>query len=242
MPDDSRRNVPAYDPETIDALKADAERLTKEIEAWAEREVDSEDTAETVRDLLARVQAVGRKAEEARVADKAPHLDAGREVDAAYAPVKGRLEKLARRVTDKLQPWWDRKDRERQQEERKAREEAEKARKEAERRAALAERTRSIEAEESAEEAARRAKEAEKQASRAARQKTNIGSASGGAKALSARTRRVAILRDINQAFLHYRGRPEVAELLTHLANADVRAQGGPSAVPGFEIKEERKI
>ncbi len=233
---------PLYDLKAHQSLKDRAETLTDEIEAWIKREIEDDDDAEDLRDVLGQVVALKRDAEKQRSADKKPHLDRGKEVDAAYHGIGNRLDRLSPPVKRKLDAWLEKLEAERFAKAKAEREAAEEKRIEAERLTALAEKTGSIRAEEAAEEAAKESEAAEKAAKRTEKTRVKIASASGGAKAASFRSVRIATLFDINQAFLFYRKRPELAEFLTKLANADLRAKDGPPSVPGFNVRTHKSV
>jgi hypothetical protein len=92
-----------------------------------------------------------------------------------------------------------------------------------------------------AEERAEAAREAEAEAQKA--ESTKLDSATGGGKRTALRTRRYVEITNVNQAMLHYRAHPEMTDLLLRLANAEVRsAKGKAIKIPGFDIKEERKL
>ncbi len=233
---------PLYDEKAHASLKDRAETLTDQIEAWIKREIGDNEDAEDLRDVLGQIVALKRDAEKQRSADKKKHLDAGKAVDAAYQGIGNRLDRLSPPVKRKLDAWLDKLEAERLAKAKAEREEAEAKRVEAERLTALAEKTGSIRAEETAEEAAKESEAAEKAARRTEKTRVNISSASGGASAAGWRTIKTAKLTDINQAFLHYRKRPELAEFLTRLANAELRAKDGASSVPGFTVRKQKSV
>lgn len=233
---------PLYDLRAHASLSARAEALTDEIEAWIKRDIADDEDAEDLRDVLGQVVALKRDAEKQRSADKKPHLDRGREVDAAYQGIGNRLDRLSPPVKRKLEDWLAKLEAARLAKAKAEREAAEAERKEAARLAALAAQTQSIRAQEAAEAAAEAAAKSEKAAARTEKSTVSIRSATGGTKAASYRTRKVATLDDINQAFLHYRDAPELKEFLTRLANADLRAKDGPSRVPGFTVRNEKTV
>ncbi len=233
---------PIYDLKAHKSLKDRAETLTDEIEAWNKREIEDAEDAEDLRDVLGKVVALKRDAETQRSADKKPHRDRGKEVDDAYHAIGNRLDRLSPPVKLKLDEWLEKLEAARLAKAKAERDEAEAKQREADLLAALAEKTGSIRAEEAAEEAAKESKAAEKAANRTEKSRVNIRSASGGASAAGWRITKIATLTDINQAFMHYRKRPEVAEILTRLANADLRAKDGPSHVPGFIVRTNKTV
>jgi hypothetical protein len=233
---------PLWDVAKLAKLTERSEKLTDDIEAWVKREIKDDETAEELRDVLGMVVALKKDAEAQRSADKKQHLEAGKAVDTAYHRIGNRLDRLTGPPKGKLDKWLEIKEAERLADEAAARKLAEEARIESARLEALAQQTGSIRAEEAAEDAAIIAKKADKAATRIEKTVVRVGSASGGTRAASARKRPTAILYDINQAFLHYRFHRDVAELLTRLANAELRAKDGPAKVPGFNTKMVRTI
>ena len=233
---------PIFDEKAHASLKDRAETLTDEIEAWIKREIEDNDDAEDLRDVLGQVVALKRDAEKQRSADKKKHLEACKAVDSAYQGIGNRLDRLSPPVKKKLDAWMEKLEAERLAKAKAEREEAEAKQREADRLFALAEKSGSIRAEEAAEEAAKESAVAEKAAARTEKTRVKIASASGGTKAASFRTTKIAELDDINQAFLYYRKRPELAEFLTKLANSDLRAKDGPSRVPGFRVRSHKSI
>jgi hypothetical protein len=233
---------PLWDVAKLAKLTARSETLTDDIEAWNKREIGDEETAEELRDVLGMVVKLKKDAEAQRSADKKQHLEAGKAVDEAFHAIGRRLDRLTGPPKAKLDAWLAIKEAERLKAEAEARREAEEARAESARLEALAQETGSIRAEEAAEDAAIAAKEAEKTEKRISNTVVRVASASGGTRAASARKRPTAVLDDINQAFVHFRGHRDVVELLTRLANAELRAKDGPAKVPGFTTKMVRTI
>lgn len=233
---------PLWDVSKLAKLTARSEKLTDDIEAWIKREIEDDETAEELRDVLGMVVALKRDAETQRSADKKQHLEAGKAVDEAFHAIGRRLDRLTGPPKDKLDAWLAIKEREREEAEAAARKLADEARAESARLEALAQQTGSIRAEEAAEDAAIIAKKADKTATRIEKTVVRVASASGGTRAASARKRPIATLYDVNQAFLHFRTHRDVAELLTRLANAELRAKDGPAQVPGFTVKMVRTI
>jgi hypothetical protein len=233
---------PLWDVDKLAKLTARSEKLTDDIEAWVKREIEDDEAAEDLRDVLGMVVALKKDAEAQRSADKKQHLDAGKAVDEAFHAIGRRLDRLTGPPKDKLDAWLEIKEAERLAAEVAARQKAEDARAESARLEALALETGSIRAEEAAEDAASAAKKADKTATRIEKTVVRVASASGGTRAASARKRPTAILEDLNLAFLHFRKHPALAELLTRLANAELWAKDGPADVPGFNTKMVRTI
>lgn len=125
-------------PTLRDELAARHEDLLKrrdELLAAAERAplaVEDEETAGKVQDFIKQIAACHKNAEAARVAEKEPHLDAGRMVDGYFKAVTEPLAKAKKAIEDRLTVYL----RKKADAERRAREEAERlAREEAQRKA-----------------------------------------------------------------------------------------------------------
>lgn len=183
-----------------------------------------------------------KEIEERRKIEKQPFLDAGRDVDTAFNRVKDIIEKAGKLAKAPLEAYLKEQQRIAEERRRAEQEAARKAAEEAERERLIAERNRNAAAMVEAEEKAKEAAEAAKAAEAAARAK--VSSATGtGSKSTSLRTVRYAQITNINQAMLHYRGHPDLAECITRLANADIRAaKGAAITIPGIEIIEEQKL
>lgn len=233
---------PAFDAEKAEGFATLANDLADAAGEWKETGAISDETqAEKANDFLAAARSLFKEVEDQRKSDKEPHLDAGREVDAKYSSIKKIIEKSAEMVKPLLATYVAEKERQeaarRAEEQRKAKEEAEaaeRARIEAERRNDAAGMVEAEEAEKAAQEAAA---EAEKP------KKARVGSATGRAKTTSLRTVYSAEIESINQALLHYRDHDDVAEVLTRLANAELRASKDKDiTIPGFKITKRKTL
>lgn len=235
-------NPPPFDPDKVAALKAEAEQAADAAAAWAGITIGDETAAGRLKDHIDALSRQHREAEAARKAAKQPHLDAGRAVDDAFRPITETLARAAKIAREPLAAWLMEQERIAAERRRIEAEAARKAAEEAERMRRAAEAQRNAAAQVEAEAAAEAAAEAQRIAERADR--VRVSSATGSsATRTSLRTVRRAQLRAINQALLHYRDHPEVAELLTRLANADLRAaKGAPITIPGFDIIEEKTL
>ena len=108
------------------AMEAHAEDLFATISDSTDRATVSTDEQEAqLDDLLADVKEARRDAEAKRKAEKEPHLEAGRAVDAAWKPVLSRLDAAADHIKDLLTPYRVAKQKAKDEAARKAREEAE---------------------------------------------------------------------------------------------------------------------
>lgn len=231
---------PPFDPDEVAALKAKVSQFADAAAEWKKAGVTTDEEAAELNDFLAGSRKLFKQVDEARVAAKKPHDDAGKAVQAAFTPILDALEragKIAKAIlTDFAKEKAAKLERERQEKEAAARA----AQEEADRLAAQAEARDDImgqiDAEAAKAEADRLAKEAAKPV------KASVGSASGGGRTAALRKTTKARIVNLSQAFMHYRDRPEVSELLVRLANADLRGMEVKTAPPGFETYDEESV
>lgn len=232
-------NPPPYDPEVL----ADLAKRTDEFMAasTAIRQtavpIQNEEHAALLTDHIGGLRGLSKQVDEARKAAKKPHDDAGKAVQEAFMPLLDRIKRAVDFMLAEQTAWISKKA------------EAERKRKAEEERIA---RERQAEADRLAREAAAsgdfdaeaRAAQAQAEAERLAKQAAkpatvNQGSATGAARTIGLVKVRSAKITNINLLFLHYRDRPEVAEVLLRLANADIRAKDvDDSLIQGIEIIE----
>lgn len=198
--------------------------------------ITNEQQAEAVSSLLNRLRRVSKDADEARKAEKKPHDDAAKAVQAKWTPIIGKAELAASTAKRALAPYL--KAIEDQQ-----RAEAEAAKQEAMRLSQVAleahkEAGGSLEAIEDAERLLKAAKGAATHAVRAEKAKPQV---KGGERATGLRSVWSPTLTDSCAALKHYRERnPEgLKAWLLEEAQKDVRC--GIREIPGFTITEERK-
>lgn len=197
--------------------------------------IANEQQAEAVSSLLNRLRRVSNDADDARKAEKKPHDDAGKAVQAKWKPILDKADLAATTAKQALAVWL-------RKVEEKQREEAEAARKEAERLARIAaeahaEASGNLEAAEDAERLLKAAEGAQKFAAHAEKARPL---ATGGERAIGLVDKFTPILTDACAALKHYRERqPEaLKEWLLEQAQKDVRA--GARSIPGFTIEHER--
>ncbi len=235
-------NPPAFDPEVLKAHQETANQFLEAHKVWADlAKIESEIQASQLTDHIDGLRGLWKKVDASRKAEKKPHDDAGKEVQAAFNPLLTKIKTSADALKPKLAVFAEEKERIEQQKKAedaaKAQQEAEaaeKARQEAE---AANDVSAQVDAEERAKAAERAAKEAAKPVS------TTIKSASGAGRSMSTRTVKDIEVGNYNALYLRYRERPEVQELLHRLATAEVRAAGydhDADPVPGIEIKTRK--
>jgi hypothetical protein len=230
--------APLVDPDLLAQSRAKVDDFTQKASDWLRLgEITSAERAGELADYIAGARGVFRRIDEARVSAKKPHDEAAKAVQGIFSPL---LDAITRSV-DKLKPLqaaWLRKEQQRidaeKEEQRRA---AEAKRIEAEEAAAIAAANNSVAGELEAERLQKEARALKKAASREVT--ANVQSASGGGRTMALRTIKRVRIKDINNLYRHYRDRPEVADVLTRLAEADVRAKGWDGTwPPGTEVYE----
>lgn len=200
-------------------------------------EITSEYEATAVSALLDQIRTAAKDADKARAAEKKPHDDAAKAVQAKWKPLLDKADLATDAAKKALVPWLLKVEAEN-------RAKAEAARKAAEEKAALAaEAARQasltdLDAREKAEELVKEAKEAATEATRAEGTKAH---ATGGARAVGLRSYFTPVLMDLAAALAHYRVAQPAAlrGFLLQLAATDVL--NGSRSIPGFDITEERR-
>jgi hypothetical protein len=230
-------NMPPADPFELCSQKV--EDLYGEARLWLDGQpVESQAHADDLSNLLNMLRQAEKEAEAARKAEKEPHLEAGRQVDAKYKPLTDRCKLATDGIKKALTPWLERQEAEKRAAAEKARQEAEEKARAAQEAARAAREAADLA---QAEEASRLADEAQKAQKVAAKAEKSHASASGGiGKAVSLRTVVEVELTDPNAAIRHYwsRAYPEFAALMTQLAERDARA--GAREIPGFNVIEKK--
>jgi hypothetical protein len=190
----------------------------------------TEANAGEARDLIGLAKALAKDIEAKREEEKRPHIDAGRQIDATYKPIKEAADKAADPLTKALMGYIN-------EQKRLAAEAAEKARKAAEeeaRRAAVLASDPLIgeEAVDAAKLAEQRAEVAQASVKVAATVKGSEGfRAAGVVKSYRAKVIDYAAL------VLHYGHHPDVQAAAEKLANAAIRAAKGSITIPGVEVE-----
>lgn len=200
--------------------------------------VNSEPEAEAVSKLLDLIRTAHKDADKARAAEKKPHDDAGKAVQAKWKPLLDRADLAVDTCKKVLAPWLTKKEAE-------ARAAAEAARREAEEKSRqAAEAMRQVQVSdlagrEHAEALVATAKQAETAASRAEKVRPQ---AAGGARATTLRSYYTPELVSPSEALKHYVSTHpgEIKACLQRLAETDVRE--GRRQIPGFKIVGERRV
>ena len=220
--------------------------LVANANRWlAERpELTDQEMADKCSAFIDQITAMLKDLDKQRRAEKKPHEDAAKAVDARFKPLTALLEKAKDLLKPKLTAWMLKLQRDRDEAARLAREEAQRKAEEAARAAEEAEKaTDVVGASVAAEEAARAAEEAEKQAAKAEKAPVNLQSAMG-ARTKSLRTVWRARVTSHAKALWHFRDHPDVIDVIERLANAEARAEAakneGISTIPGVEFYAEK--
>jgi hypothetical protein len=200
--------------------------------------VNSEPEAEAVSRLMDDLRTASKDADKARGAEKKPHDDAGKAVQAKWKPLLDRADMAVDACKKALAPWLARKAEEQRIAAEKARQEAEeKAKAAAE--AARATTLDDLAGREAAEALVADAKAAEADARRAEKARPQ---ATGGPRAATLRTTYRPELLSASEALKHFvRVRPDdVKAALQRLAEVEVR--NGARELPGFNIIAEQSV
>lgn len=227
------------EPTQFEAFKTHLDDLRLEAGNWLDgTPVESQAQADEVSRLMDEYRKAGGDADKARAAEKAPHLDASRQVDEKWRPLISGASLCVETCKKVLQPWLTKLANDQ-------REAAEAARKEAE--AKQAEAAAAVRAAEATDIAAREAAETKvaeaKEAERAARQAEQARpQATGGARATTLRSYFTPVLTDGVAASRHYWqvDRQAVEAFMLTLAAKDVAS--GKRSIPGFRIDEEKRV
>lgn len=225
-------------PTSYEAATAQINDLYDEAKNWLDGEtVSSQAIADNISALLNMIRAAEKEADEARKAEKKPHDDAGKAVQARYKPLLEKAAMASDACKKALAPWLAKLEAEKRAIAEAARREAEEKTKIA-REAYQKAQADDLEARENAEALLKEAKAAEQAAARA--EKDTAKAAGDGGRAVSLRSVFTPVLTDLNAAVRHYwiTHKADFETLVVTLAERDVRA--GERAIAGFEIKEER--
>ena len=234
-------NDTANTQDRVPALMKEAQELSGVVDAWTKKisEISTEDEAQQIRDLLAKLTGRLAQVEADREREKRPYIDAGRAVDARYEPIKRLLNACIAPIQSFLTIWL-RRERERQREEAAAaRREADILAKKAEAARKAVQEHRTVEATLTALDAEKRAADALVAMNEAMRAKPQVASASGGVRKAALRTTYYAVLTSVPLACRRYGDHPDVVKLFESLASAEARAAKGKIEIPGFNVRSK---
>lgn len=198
-------------------------------------DIETEGQAEAIAKIVREAERIYRDADAARKAEKRPHDDAGKAVQARYLPKLDKANDIKRAAQTVLSRWLDRKEAERVAEAKRLADEAAAAKAAADALASAASLDDVTSAREAQAEAARLAKQAERVGN------ASVGIAADG-RAVHHRTVWTATLVDPVAALRWAKdAHPDaIKALLSDLGAKAVRA--GVRQIPGFIIEDERKV
>lgn len=196
--------------------------------------IETQGQADAVGKIVSEVKRIKKDADEARKAEKEPHLEAGRAVDAKWKPLAERADTIIKAAQQPLTAYLSKLAEEQRAAENKAREEAAKKAQEA------IEATRaaqgSVEAIEHAKELEREADKAAREAAKAGKVKAHVA---GMDRAIGLRTYQVAEVTD-RRALLEYVMKNDADALTAWLEEYARKAL--PLQLPGVTIRTERRV
>lgn len=218
-------------------FKEEVDDLLLEARNYLDGEpIANEEQAQAVSSLLNRLRRVAKDADEARKAEKKPHDESAKAVQAKWTPIISKAELAQTTAKQALAPWLCKVE----EDQRRA---AEVAHQEAERLAAAAREAHAnsvgdLEAAETAERVLKAAAAAERDARKADKARPL---ATGGERAIGLVDVFTPVLTDPTAALRHYKEHQPDAlkEWLLEQAKTDIRA--GKRAIPGFTINHERQ-
>lgn len=110
-------------PSPLEAMKLHADELFDMADgSLGIKAIETPEQASQVEDILGQAQEAARDAEKTRKDEKQPHLDAGRDVDAAWKPTQNRLKLTTDACKALLTPWRNKLEEERLAEEKRLQE------------------------------------------------------------------------------------------------------------------------
>lgn len=220
-----------YNPDEIAAFQAQVKTWADAVGDWLDKkEIASEEEAAKVTDFITGARKIASQIEKARETAKAPILESGRTLDAAYQKpasiIEASIKKMKALQTKWLQAVRDAEEKRRAADALAAKQAADAAAAALAAAAARNDIAGEVEAQE-AQEAAEKAL-----AAAAAPVKTQAKSASGGGRTMSLRSRPRVVITNIRQAFLTVQSDPSVVEAVQKSLNARVRAATWDGVVP----------
>lgn len=240
-------NPPPDDPTPFEIAAKAVNDIYGETVLWLDgHEIDSQEMADGVGNLLAAIRKAEKLADDTRKAEKEPLDEAIKEIQGRYAPLiadtkttKGKTVIAAEACKAALQPWLDAEDRRIKEEARLAREEADRQQESAQA-AMRASDAANLAEREAAEALLRDARKADIAANVAARLTATAGGSMGRASGLRATW--VATIADpvIAARTCWAEAREEMTDFVLEWATRQVRA--GRRTIPGFVIYEEKRV
>jgi hypothetical protein len=239
LPPRDHNGPPLVDPDLLKQSKDKANQFAEAGSDWLKLgEITTKEQAEGLADFISGAAKVWKRIDEARVAAKKPHDDAAKVVQSAFKPLLDVIDATKSKVQPLQRAWLVKEQARLDEEQAERRRQAEEARIAAENAAAIAAANNNIAGEVQAQAALKEAAQDEKAASKEVR--AQVQSASGAGRTQSLRKLYEAEIVDINNVYRHYRDRPEVAQALKRLADADIRSKDWDGvAIPGTRTVEK---
>ena len=233
-PDVPRSNMPD-DP--FEALKLEVEDKLEQAESWLKTapKVPTETDANRARNMQAALLQLNKRADILHKAEKQPHLEAGRAVDAKFE-----FRKVVAGVADRLRDVFTafmRAEEIRQRAEAQKRFEEEKRKVEEARQAAEEQRKR-LEREDPALAVLTEPQPLTELPLAPEAVKVQVGGGVGRKAAL--KSVYVGTIGDWQKVLQHFAGHPQIRDLLQKLVDADVRLNKSQCSIPGVDVREER--
>jgi formyltetrahydrofolate synthetase len=223
-------NPPAFD--SLSLALEDAYATAKDF--LDGKPIETQGEADSVGKIVSEVKRLKRDADAARAEEKAPHLQATRNVDAKWKPLTDRLDTIIKATQAPLTAYLNKLAEQQQEAERIAREEA--ARKAQEALEASRQAEGGVEAIERAKTLQKEADEAAKQATRAGKAKAHVA---GMDRAIGLRSYQIARVTD-RKALLQHIMVNDPEPLTEWLRDYARRAL--PMQLPGVTIETERRV
>ena len=227
------------EPSPFELVQNGINDLYEEARQWLDGEpVTTQKQADSLQILDDQLKKIAKEAETMRVAERQPHLDANKAIQARFLPLLEKTDKARECISEAQKPFMIAKQKQQEEEARKIREEADK--KHAGAVAALQSSSLDNLAErEAAEAKLKEAKNAAKDAKRAEKARPNV-KGEGRAKTLS--TTYTAVINDMRLAIMAmYERYPQpYHELTQRLCDQSVSPNG--KQIPGVEVKEHMDV
>lgn len=230
-------NMPPVDP--FDAFAAHIADLLDTASGFLDGEpVETEAVASRVSQLMDECRRAARDADAARAAEKRPHDEAAKAVQAKWKPLLEQVDRAVQVCKDALKPFLAKQEADKRAAALLARQEAD----EAARKAQEALRATSVTDLAAREQAEALLKQSDAAAKAATKAEADRGRVSGGSRAATLRTYYTAQICDATEAarwaWMHRRA--DCEEYFTGLAQQAVNS--GARAIPGFTIIEEQRV
>jgi len=236
-PEEAPEELKSNDPPPLEAWTLRVDDLFGEAENWCDGEpIATEAQAEELTKLIGMLEEAAKETEACRAAEKKPHWDAGKAVDAAWKPVTEKCAKALRVAKKAMLPWLEALQAEQRRKAEEARREADEAAARLREQHEAARRSSDLADEDVTETLEAEAKEAAKAAAKLEKEKPVVR---GGGKAVTMRDVWLVNITDRKELLRHYMAtKPDdLTSWLYEQARKDIRA--GARHLPGCSIWSE---